>query len=375
MMKKITEIIIIGFFLLMVFGGFYVNSKDNVDDYYEFIMLLDEYQLEIGVDCVAGQCVTGVSDDGTLICSACSGGSGNTTEEIFTVCNNGTFLTTETDPIYSAWDKDYNDLINTPYYINNSFNNSYVTYVGATQDLQLGDNGIYINDSVIEISTTKFSPIILTRYTSSLASSTFSFNKANGDADNPVGLTSNDAIGQFNFGGHNGTSFKTLAKVRGDVGSGSGATIDGELRFYTADNSQSLTEAIHIDSDQNVCIGCTDVEGNRTKIDGTLRVVDDVIIEGTLHGGSPLMISNDVCIKDHVTGEWVSCGSYNHEYQCLPNDYCEMKDVVLQDKHENPDKYRVCSYSLDEDGSKSKVCNSVDINQDNMEYYYDRVSK
>jgi len=39
---------------------------------------------------------------------------GNTTIEIFNAVNNNTFLKTESDPIYSAWDKDYTDLINKP---------------------------------------------------------------------------------------------------------------------------------------------------------------------------------------------------------------------------------------------------------------------
>ena len=39
-----------------------------------------------------------------------------------------------------------------------------------------------------------------------------------------------------------------------------------------------------------------------------MNVVGDIYYDGTLISYSPLMLGDDVCMKDHVTGKWVKCG-------------------------------------------------------------------
>lgn len=133
--------------------------------------------------------------------------------------------------------------------------------------------------------------------------------------------------------------------------------------------------------DGNVCIGCSGTGGNKTKIDGDARVTGDLFVDGTLHGGSPLMLEDDVCIRDRVTDEWVKCSSQNYQFVCEPDDYCEKKERVLIDRRANPSKYVECvnktsswverdmvSYSVVE-----TVCEPIDLTKRGINYWHARL--
>jgi len=142
-------------------------------------------------------------------------------------------------------------------------------------------------------------------------------------------------------------------------------------------NIPNASKKFVISSSGDVSIGAIDSGGNKTKIVGDLNVVGDIYYDGALRPYSPLMIEDDVCLKDHETGKWVKCGVYNLEFRCELDEYCEKKHLVLENRRINPENYEDChiEFETNLDGKKTEVnvCERIPIGKGNVDYYYDRL--
>lgn len=91
---------------------------------------------------------------------------------------------------------------------------------------------------------------------------------------------------------------------------------------------------------------------------GPLNVTGDIYYGGSLVSYSPLMLGDDICIKDNVVNEWVLCGSYNYTFRCVKDSYCSKKGIILEDKKINPLKYQECKPVVET--NRMIVCNKND---------------
>ena len=119
---------------------------------------------------------------------------------------------------------------------------------------------------VAGLSTAASSQIGFSRWDNSASASAIQFAKSRSGAIGTQGIVSSgDSAGQIQFYGDDGTSFIQLATINAQVDGTPGTNdMPGRLVFSTtADGASSPTEAMRIDSKQQVGIGSTDRKSRR----------------------------------------------------------------------------------------------------------------